>query len=77
MRLLNVALLLSMFFLVSQAGGPLHAYLDPGTGSVALQMILGGMVALLAAVRVYWDRLKNFVHRRQGEGGGGVTAGDR
>ena len=75
MRVINVALLLSMFFLVSQASGPVHAYLDPGTGSVALQFILGGMVALLAAVRVYWDRLKNFVQRRQG--GDGVAAGDR
>jgi hypothetical protein len=75
MRLINAALLLSMFFLLSQASGPVHAYLDPGTGSVALQLILGGMVALLAAVRVYWDRLKNFVHRRQD--GDGMAAGDR
>jgi peptidoglycan/LPS O-acetylase OafA/YrhL len=75
MRLITAALLLTMFFLVSQSSGPLYAYLDPGTGSFALQFILGGLVALLAAVRVYWDRLKNFVQRRHG--GDGVATGDR
>lgn len=75
MRLINAALLLSMFFLVSEASGPVFAYLDPGTGSFALQLILGGTVALLAAVRLYWERLKNFVHRRQG--GADVASGDR
>jgi hypothetical protein len=75
MRLINVALFLSMFFLVSHASGPVHAYLDPGTGSVALQFILGGMVALLATVRVYWDRLKSFVQRRQE--GADAASGDR
>ena len=65
MRLISAALLLAMFFLVSNATGPLHAYLDPGTGSIAIQLILGGMVALLAAVRLYWERLKTFVQRKQ------------
>jgi len=75
MRLINVALFLSMFFLVSHASGPVHAYLDPGTGSFALQLILGGVVAVLATARVYWDRLKNFVQRKQE--GGDVASGDR
>jgi hypothetical protein len=75
MRLINAALLLAMFFLLSDAGGPVHAYLDPGTGSFALQLILGGMVALLATVRLYWERLKTFVQRRQG--GADVAPGDR
>jgi hypothetical protein len=75
MRLINAALLLSMFFLLSDVSGPVYAYLDPGTGSFALQLILGGMVALLATVRLYWERLKNFVQRRQE--GADVPSGDR
>lgn len=65
MRLVTVALLLAMFFFVSHSTGPVHAYLDPGTGSVLLQIILGGMVAALATVRLYWDRLKSFVQRKE------------
>ena len=65
MRLIDAALLMAMFFLVSNVTGPVYAYLDPGTGSVAIQFILGTMVAVLAAVRLYWDRLRNFVQRKQ------------
>jgi hypothetical protein len=61
----SAALFLAMVLLVSQLqGGTLHAYLDPGTGSIALQLILGGVVAALATVRLYWDRLKTFLRRK-------------
>ena len=63
MRRTDVALLAAMFLLVSHWGGGLQAYLDPGTGSVALQLIIGSVVAALAAVRLYWDRLRSFVRR--------------
>jgi hypothetical protein len=71
MPMITVALFLAMFFLVSHSTGSLHAYLDPGTGSVALQLILGGMVAGLATLRLYWDRVKSFVQRKQVESGAG------
>lgn len=67
MRMITAGLLMAMFFLVSYSTGPAHAYLDPGTGSIALQLLLGGMVALLATVRLYWDRLKSFVQRKDVE----------
>ena len=35
---------------------PLHAYLDPGTGSMLLQAILGGMAAMGAALKLLWHR---------------------
>lgn len=39
---------------------PAHAYLDPGTGSIILQGLLAGIAAAMAAVGLYWTRLKNF-----------------
>lgn len=36
------------------------AYLDPGAGSFALQMIAAGLLAAGASVKVYWARLKEF-----------------
>ena len=34
------------------------AYLDPGTGSMLLQVILGGIAAVGVAIRLYWHRLR-------------------
>lgn len=33
-----------------------HAYLDPGSGSMLLQVLLGGFAAVGVAVRLYWQR---------------------
>ena len=34
-----------------------EAYLDPGTGSMMLQVILGGIAAIGVAVKLYWHKL--------------------
>jgi len=44
--------------------GSAHAYLDPGTGSIVLQALIGGIVAAAAFARIYWRRIKNFIFRR-------------
>ncbi len=36
--------------------GPL-AYMDPGTGSMLLQLILGGVAGLSVIVRLFWHRI--------------------
>ncbi len=36
---------------------PAHAYLDPGTGSMILQVLIGGIAGLALAGRFYWNRL--------------------
>ena len=35
-----------------------QAYLDPGTGSMLLQVILGGVAAVGVAVKLYWHKLR-------------------
>jgi hypothetical protein len=64
MRVINVALFVAMFLFVSHLSGGLKAYLDPGTGSMAIQLLMGGVVALLATLRLYWDRMKTFFTRK-------------
>jgi hypothetical protein len=32
------------------------AYLDPGTGSMILQLLLGGVAGLVIIVKLYWQR---------------------
>lgn len=36
---------------------PAHAYLDPGTGSMILQIVIGGVAGVALAGRFYWHRL--------------------
>lgn len=40
---------------------PAHAYLDPGTGSIILQAILGFIAATIATASFYWNKLKLFL----------------
>lgn len=44
-----------------------HAYIDPGTGSMALQMLIGGVLAALFAVKTYWYRFKQWLLRLRGK----------
>jgi hypothetical protein len=60
-----------MFLLVSEHNGTVYAYLDPGTGSIALQLLIGGIVAALATLRAYWSRIKAFSTRGPVDGAGG------
>lgn len=64
MRVITVALFVAMFLFVSELSGGLQAYLDPGTGSMALQLLMGGVVAVLATLRLYWDRMKTYFTRK-------------
>ena len=36
-----------------------HAYLDPGTGSMILQLMLGGVAGVALAGKLYWQRLQS------------------
>ena len=40
-----------------------HAYLDPGTGSFILQLVLAGLFGLLLTVRIFWKKIKAFFVR--------------
>ena len=38
-----------------------HAYIDPGTGSLIVQAIIGFIAAFIAGITFYWNKLKSFV----------------
>jgi hypothetical protein len=40
-------------------------YLDPGSGSVILQLILATLLGAGVAVRVFWSRIKNIFSKKQ------------
>jgi hypothetical protein len=42
-----------------------HAYVDPGAGSLFLQLLLGGSAGLLVVFRIFRERIYRFLGRRK------------
>ena len=49
-----------------------HAYIDPGSGSYILQLLLAGLLGAGVAVRIYWKRIKAAILRTPSEKPGEV-----
>ncbi len=43
------------------------AYLDPGSGSMILQIVLGGFAAVGVALKMYWKKITSIFRRDNGE----------
>jgi len=41
------------------------AYLDPGTGSMLVQILVGGVAAAAVAIKLYWYRLLRLLRIRK------------
>ncbi|MDX1382627.1 MAG: hypothetical protein R3190_03230 [Thermoanaerobaculia bacterium] len=54
---------------------PAAAYLDPGTGSMILQMLIGGVAGALVVIRMYWHRIVGRLRGRSAEVGETDTEG--
>lgn len=37
---------------------PAHAYLDPGTGSLVFQLLIGAVLGGIVTIKMYWVRIK-------------------
>jgi len=48
---------------------PAHAYLDPGTGSMLIQGIIGAIAAVGVALKLYWHKIKLMIsgHKKAGD----------
>ena len=65
MRASALSIIVVMAFLAST--GSAHAYLDPFTGSVLLQLTLGSIAGLLVTLKLYWLKIKQFYLRLSGK----------
>ena len=59
---MNFKYILFTFILFAQSFEA-HAYLDPGTGSLILQALLGILAAIGAYITLYWRKLKNLLNK--------------
>jgi hypothetical protein len=44
---------------------PELAYIDPGSGSMILQVVAGGVAAAAVAGKIFWRQLLTFLHLRK------------
>lgn len=56
-------LTLAAIFWVAAAAAPAFAYLDPGTGSMILQLMLGGVAGAMVIGKLYLRRAQEFFRR--------------
>lgn len=56
----SFAFVLILFFLTSR---PSYAYLDPGSGSYLLQILLAGLLAASFMLKSFWQKLRAFFSR--------------
>ncbi len=52
--------IVSLFLLYLLSSRVAYAYLDPGTGSYILQLIIGFLFGALFTVKIYWRKVKTF-----------------
>ena len=60
---MNKILIISLVFILFSNDNA-FAYLDPGTGSIILQSILGAIAAGVAWGGIYWQKIKNFFNKK-------------
>jgi hypothetical protein len=56
MRHLGSFLVVSIILIVFGFESSALAYLDPGTGSMVLQLLLGGIAGVVVILKLYWSR---------------------
>jgi hypothetical protein len=59
-----ISTLLLAAVLVAAFERPAHAYLDPGSGSMLMQVLLGGVAGVAVIVKLYWRGLLSFLRIR-------------
>ena len=60
----NLKFLFLIFGLISYTS-PVYAYLDPGTGSILLQGLIGGIASAIAFLSIYWQKVKAFFGKKK------------
>jgi len=49
---------LGVFLLGTFVSSEAYAYIDPGSGSLIIQMLIGALVGVGITIKIYWNRLK-------------------
>ena len=64
-RLLSLALLVVWCLVMSERDA--LAYMDPGSGSMLLQLVLGGVAGLVLIAKLYWQKFLALIGIRRND----------
>ena len=64
---MKFAVLVFAVWLVFVCATPAYAYVDPGSGGMLVQLLLGGVAGAAVIVRLYWQRLLKTIGQRKAE----------
>jgi hypothetical protein len=67
-RLITYVCSVLLFWLI--AAVPANAYIDPGSSSFIVQMLIGAAAGLALAIATFWRRILGFFRRNKGGGEG-------
>ena len=59
---------LILFAVYASLASPAYAYLDPATGSIALQALIGAVATWIMYSRMFAAKVKGFFRREKGPG---------
>ena len=60
----NLKFLFLIFGLISYTL-PAYAYLDPGTGGMLVQGLIGGVAVVMSFLSIYWQKVKAFFSKEE------------
>jgi hypothetical protein len=63
--ILKIIFSVIIFLFASDISHPAFAYLDPGTGSMMLQLLLGGVAGAIAIVKLYSKAFRDFFRKKK------------
>ena len=61
MKTLKIIFITGSLLFISEV--PAFSYIDPGTGSIILQALLGALAAIGTTITIYYQKIKNFFSR--------------
>ena len=59
----------ALFGVYASLASPAYAYLDPATGSIALQAVIGAVATWVMYSKMFAAKVKGFFRRGKGSGG--------
>ena len=50
-----------MFAIIGLSTNNAYSYIDPGSGSIIVQLLIALFLGFLVSIKIYWQKLKTFM----------------
>ena len=74
---ITIQIILAVIFLCIITVQRTYAYLNPGTGSMVIQILVASFIGAIYMIKIFWKRVKSFIQRLLGKGLAGNDSAER